>query len=113
MSLHPQLEANKTWVDRLGIDGHSGDESDHKATKIQYIIKGKPWRSAELTEYLRALDALHMSTRFSRQEGQRKEPGRVFALLEGNVLNARQNLFLTATGSGLLSGAQSAVIRLP
>ena len=67
MSLHSELLANRKWNDRLGIDGHSGDETDHRsANEMRYAIVKLPWRSEALTEFLRALDALHLSGHFTR-----------------------------------------------
>ena len=66
MDLYDDLRRNKHWIYALGTDGHSGDESDHKSSStVRYVIQALPWRSDEVTQYVRALDAVHMSTKFT------------------------------------------------
>lgn len=64
MSGYPELEVNEGWIDRLGVEGHSGDESDHHGDQIRYVILTLPWRADELTRYVRALDVVHIAKRF-------------------------------------------------
>lgn len=66
MDLYSALEKNKQWIDLLATDGHSGDESDHRNGRTRYIILKLVWRSQDLTAYLRVLDLVHLSTRFTR-----------------------------------------------
>ncbi len=54
-------------IDRLRIDGMSGDVSEHRPGELKYIIKKLPWRSPKLTRFLRDLDILHLSKRFSKR----------------------------------------------
>lgn len=66
----PVLASNAEWIALLGILGHSEDESDrdHKSPegRPRYLILQLEWRSEELTRYLRALDVVHLSTRWTR-----------------------------------------------
>lgn len=64
MVTDPALEVNRDWIDRLGVDGHSGDESDHLPTQSRYAIMNVPWRSGDCKKYLRALDLVHLDKRF-------------------------------------------------
>jgi hypothetical protein len=67
----------KKWINRIGTDGNSDDESDvedesepiPRIPKPTYWIVPLPWRSRQLVNLLRALDTLHLSTRFT-QEGK-------------------------------------------
>ncbi|PSR80946.1 hypothetical protein PHLCEN_2v6581 [Hermanssonia centrifuga] len=54
-------------IDRLGIDGMSGDFSEYRPGGLEYVVKKLPWRSVELTHVLRALDLWHLSRRFSKK----------------------------------------------
>lgn len=56
----------------LGTDGNSGDESDHRLGELRYVILSLPWRSHALTEYLRTLDLIHLSTRYTRRGKPKK-----------------------------------------
>ncbi len=53
-------------MNRLGTEGHSGDETDHIPYQLRYAVKKLPWRSPKLTEFLRTLDLLHLSTQFTK-----------------------------------------------
>ncbi|KAF7799735.1 hypothetical protein EIP86_010977 [Pleurotus ostreatoroseus] len=52
-------------INSLITNGHSDDEADRKDSEEVYNIKALPWRSKALTEFLRALDALHLSTHWT------------------------------------------------
>lgn len=54
---------------KLDVDGISSDESDHEVGhgEATYFILCKHWRSQEVTEALRTLDALHLATRYKGQ----------------------------------------------
>ena len=55
-----------TVAGALGTDGMSIDEvSCQQAGQVRYKIRGVTWRSAELRDFLRALDAIHLSTHFT------------------------------------------------
>lgn len=67
------LSTTRQWIIRLGVSGHSGDESDHRdMNTLRYTILQLEWRSMELTQYLRALDVVHLSTRWTR-DGRPKQ----------------------------------------
>ncbi|TDL19987.1 hypothetical protein BD410DRAFT_791361 [Rickenella mellea] len=59
-------------LESLGPDGMSGDESETHSSKRgsgegddkRYIIIQQPWRSPNVTEWLRPLDLVHLSSRF-------------------------------------------------
>lgn len=60
----------RLWVDRIGTDGNSEDESDGEVELgrgVVYWIVPLEWRSKELVKLLRALDVLHLSTRFDEK----------------------------------------------
>jgi hypothetical protein len=66
MDFDDAMKCNKKWIDSLGTEGHSGDESNHRhrGNNKRCWIRVLPWRSKELTSYLRALDSLHLSSRY-------------------------------------------------
>jgi hypothetical protein len=66
MDFDGALKCNKKWIDSLGTEGHSADESDykHNGHHKRCWIKVLTWRSKELTAYLRALDSLHLCSRY-------------------------------------------------
>lgn len=68
MSIDPAISANLLYIDRLGTFGNSGDETDYhyQGSVPRYNILKLPWRSDPATNYLRALDVLHISTRFTK-----------------------------------------------
>ncbi|KAI5991030.1 hypothetical protein EDC04DRAFT_2587698 [Pisolithus marmoratus] len=53
-------------VEELGVPGMSSDDSDHESGEgtARYAIVSKDWRSGEVTELLRLLDALHLRLRY-------------------------------------------------
>ncbi|KAI5988758.1 hypothetical protein EDD15DRAFT_2371109 [Pisolithus albus] len=53
-------------VEELGMPGMSSDDSDHESGEgaARYAIVSKDWRSSEVTELLRLLDALHLRLRY-------------------------------------------------
>ncbi|KAI5981376.1 hypothetical protein EDD15DRAFT_2379767 [Pisolithus albus] len=53
-------------VEELGVPGMSSDDSDHESSEgaARYAIVSKDWRSGEVTELLRLLDALHLRLRY-------------------------------------------------
>jgi hypothetical protein len=53
-------------VERLGIHGMSGDESDHAngGGEATYMILLVPWRDPSVTAWLRVLDSLHLRSRY-------------------------------------------------
>jgi hypothetical protein len=53
-------------VQRLGVHGMSGDESDHANGRGEatYLILVVPWRDPIVTFFLRVLDALHLRARY-------------------------------------------------
>ena len=55
----------------LRTEGTSSDERDSDLVRVppRYLIHKLEWRSAELTRFLRTLDLLHISTRFT-EKGQ-------------------------------------------
>lgn len=67
------------WINRLGTEGTSEDESDGEAPgtvlgdERKYWIVSLEWRSAELTDLLRALDRLHLFLRLT--EGNKATQG--------------------------------------
>lgn len=65
---------NHQWIDRLGVSGHSADESDYDDEgNVHYVVNQLPWRAGDLTQYVRALDVLHLSTRY--KSSGRRMPG--------------------------------------
>jgi len=56
-----------TIVESLGLDGMSSDESSHEGRKGEatYRIWEKRWRSRQVNDWLRMLDALHLRLRYS------------------------------------------------
>lgn len=67
----PDVSRFKTYVDKLADEGGmSGDETDHRgkqpATGQRKFFVARPgWRSQEVTDWLRVIDALYMDHRFS------------------------------------------------
>ncbi|KAI6024059.1 hypothetical protein BKA83DRAFT_17398, partial [Pisolithus microcarpus] len=53
-------------IEELGVSGMSSDDSDHESGggAARYTIVSKDWRSGEVTELLRLLDALHLHLRY-------------------------------------------------
>ncbi|KAI5989705.1 hypothetical protein EDD15DRAFT_2171086 [Pisolithus albus] len=53
-------------IEELGVSGMSSDDSDHESGggAARYTIVSKDWRSGEVTELLRLLDALHLRLRY-------------------------------------------------
>ncbi|KAI0686295.1 hypothetical protein BC835DRAFT_1420538 [Cytidiella melzeri] len=75
-----ELKHISKWINRLGTDGNSDDESDgdddstgHQNRGATYWIVPLQWRSDDLVNMLRVLDVLHVSTRFN-PEGK-PDPG--------------------------------------
>ncbi len=60
-SLIPRVQ----FINDLGTDGNSDDEVEDREDGLVYHIRALPWRSMALTEYLRALDVVHLSTHWS------------------------------------------------
>lgn len=65
LQLRHKLKDKMKWIQRMGIAGHSGDVSAHQPGQLRYAIEKLPWRSPALTKFLRALDLLHLETRFT------------------------------------------------
>ncbi|KAF7978407.1 hypothetical protein HWV62_815 [Athelia sp. TMB] len=66
-AIHRRRERkNEITCVNTGPTGMSSDESDHGAGRGEaiYIVNIKPWRSNEVTEVLRVLDALHLRERY-------------------------------------------------
>ncbi|KAI6110100.1 hypothetical protein F5141DRAFT_993875, partial [Pisolithus sp. B1] len=53
-------------IEELGVSGMSSDDSDHESSRgaARYTIVSKDWRSSEVMELLRLLDALHLRLRY-------------------------------------------------
>ncbi|KAI5981764.1 hypothetical protein EDD15DRAFT_2199209 [Pisolithus albus] len=56
-----------SFVESLGQDGMSSDESDHEGHRGEatYHILDKDWRSKQVTAWLRMLDSLHLRLRYN------------------------------------------------
>ena len=57
-------------IRELETNGMSDDEKDTRdllRVPPKYLIRKLEWRSAELTQFLRNLDLLHLSTRFTEK----------------------------------------------
>lgn len=72
----PALKRMAKYIALLGVLGHSEDETDREHRTVdnraRYLIKRLEWRSDELTQYVRALDVVHLSTRWSRSGRPRR-----------------------------------------
>jgi hypothetical protein len=61
-------------LNKLGVDGMSGDESDHASGHRRYVVCKLNWRSNEITSVLRVLDALALV--FHWTSNGRPKPGK-------------------------------------
>lgn len=67
----PHVSRFKTYVNRLADeDGMSGDETDHRGKQAivgqrKFFVVRPAWRSQEVTDWLRVIDALYACHRFS------------------------------------------------
>ncbi|KAJ8468268.1 hypothetical protein ONZ45_g17303 [Pleurotus djamor] len=70
------LRRHEKMIMRLGVDGMSSDESDHAQSLAQYRILIPRWRNPVLAQWLRTMDWVYYSTRFSmkRRAGQGSRP---------------------------------------
>lgn len=62
------------YLNKLGVDGMSGDESDHMGGHRRYVVRKLNWRSDEVTNALRVLDALALVSHWTRDG--RPRPGK-------------------------------------
>ncbi|KIK58687.1 hypothetical protein GYMLUDRAFT_60480 [Collybiopsis luxurians FD-317 M1] len=64
----PGFETFVPYLDQLGIDGMSSDESDMSMARprLQFLRLFPRWSSEELREYIRKLDLLHLESRLRR-----------------------------------------------
>ena len=58
LAAYEELQGIAGHLNKLGAEGMSGDESDHLDGHRRYVVSKLNWRSDEVTEVLRALDAL-------------------------------------------------------
>ncbi|KDQ06175.1 hypothetical protein BOTBODRAFT_121833, partial [Botryobasidium botryosum FD-172 SS1] len=57
---HPQLRRHVPFLKRLGVNGMSSDESDHRSgTTIKYRIVHPVWRDRGLTHFLHVFDIFY------------------------------------------------------
>ena len=61
-------------MNKLGVDGMSGDESDHVDGHRRYVVRKLKWRSGDVTAALRVLDALALVSHWT-SDG-RPRPGK-------------------------------------
>ncbi|KAI9434625.1 hypothetical protein H4582DRAFT_1818480 [Lactarius indigo] len=61
-------------LNKLGVDGMSGDESDHSGGRRRYVVQKLNWRSDDVTAALRVLDALALVSHWT-SDG-RPRPGK-------------------------------------
>ncbi|KAI0291477.1 hypothetical protein BC826DRAFT_955745 [Russula brevipes] len=74
LAAYEELRAIAPHLNMLGVDGMSGDESDHSGGHRRYVIRKISWRSDEVTSVLRVLDALALVAHWSRDG--RPRPGK-------------------------------------
>ncbi|KAF8220760.1 hypothetical protein L208DRAFT_1331899, partial [Tricholoma matsutake] len=60
-------------LDAMPLEAMSGDKSAHENGETQFVITNLKWRNPRVTGWFRSLDALHISTRFRRND--RPSPG--------------------------------------
>ena len=74
--VRPELRESKSWIAALGVQGHSEDETDREHTtpegRPRYTIMKLEWRADMVTKYVRAMDVVHLSTRWTRGGRPRK-----------------------------------------
>lgn len=72
---HPLLQCHIPMLERLGIPGMSSDESETEYAQAAdsydsvFYVHKPSWRSQTLTEWLKALDSIHMRMRGKRGPG--------------------------------------------
>ncbi|KAJ3534023.1 hypothetical protein NM688_g7199 [Phlebia brevispora] len=67
LSFHEAFAVTEKWILCLGTDGMSIDEADYRDKQnVRYKALQLPWRSKELRDYLCALDAIQLSTHFTK-----------------------------------------------
>ena len=69
-----ELRDIRPHLNKLEVDGMSGDESDHAGGHRRYVIRKLNWRSDEVTNILRVLDALALVSHWT-SDG-RPRPGK-------------------------------------
>ncbi|KAG2741572.1 hypothetical protein P692DRAFT_201726484 [Suillus brevipes Sb2] len=69
--VHPGVRKFKGLWESLTYEVMSGDEAEHRRGKMRYLVTKMPWRSPEVTNFLRVFDMLHLSTHFKTNGGAR------------------------------------------
>jgi hypothetical protein len=56
----------------MGVDGMSGDESEHYAGAKHYIVYQDEWRSREVIDWIRPFDQIYLATKFNHLKRARR-----------------------------------------
>ncbi|KAG2112784.1 hypothetical protein BD769DRAFT_1364334 [Suillus cothurnatus] len=70
--VHPGIRKFRELWESLTYEVMSSDEAEHRGGKTRYLVTKMPWRSPEVTDFLRVFDKLHLSTRFKTNGGARR-----------------------------------------
>lgn len=63
VKIHPDLRRHIQFLEDLGVDGMSSDESNIENQSRVYVVLKKTWRASGVTLWLRDLDSVHLSLR--------------------------------------------------
>ncbi|KAH9031995.1 hypothetical protein EDB85DRAFT_1865382 [Lactarius pseudohatsudake] len=74
LEAYEELQEIAPHLNKLRVDGMSGDESDHSGGHRRYVVRKLDWRSDEVTFTLRSLDALALVSHWT-SDG-RPRPGK-------------------------------------
>ncbi|OCH85279.1 hypothetical protein OBBRIDRAFT_740156 [Obba rivulosa] len=68
---YEELKPHAAMLQEFGVDGMSSDESEQedKHNKVHYHVLIKPWRSPQVTPWLRAFDAVYFRSRINSTGG--------------------------------------------
>jgi hypothetical protein len=63
--IHQDLKKFQPLLESLTLEAMSGDETDHVQGQVRYALTRLPWRSTAIKTWLKTLDLIHISSRFS------------------------------------------------
>jgi hypothetical protein len=63
--IHRDLKKFRPLLRSMPLEAMSGDETDHVQGQVRYAVTRLPWRSTNIRNWLKTLDLVHLSSRFS------------------------------------------------